>query len=184
MGVVSLIFLAVGVSMDTFAVSLCKGMSAKNYKKTALVCAVWFSVFQIVMLTVGFLLCSIFDEYVDMFDHWIAFALFMFNGAKMIRDSRNGENEDVYNGLDFKHMFTLSLATSIDALAVGITFALLGANIFLAVPIIFSGTFLFTIIGTIIGQKFGKKYKRQATIIGGVILILLGIKILVEGIWF
>ena len=178
MGLISLIFLAIGVSMDTFAVSLCKGMSAKNYKKSAIVCAIWFSVFQIIMLTTGFLLCSIFDEYVDMFDHWIAFALFVINGVKMIKDSGESTDDSSCSELSFKHMFTLSFATSIDALAVGISFALLNANIFVAALVIFIGTFAFTIIGTIIGQKFGKKTS-ITQIIGGLLILLIAAKIVV-----
>lgn len=182
MGTLSLILLAVGVSMDTFAVSLCNGMSAQNYKKCAVVSAVWFSSFQVIMLLLGYLLFCLFDEYVDMFDHWIAFFLFFFNGAKTIKDS--GKNETRTFDLKFKSMLSLSFATSIDALAVGISFSLLGANAWLGTIIIFISTFLFTVLGTIIGNKFGQRYKKKATIFGGVILILMGIKILIEGLFF
>lgn len=182
MGTLSLILLAVGVSMDTFAVSVCNGMSTSNCKKFAIVSAIWFSVFQVIMLSLGFLLFSVFDAYIDIFDHWIAFFLLSINGIKTIKNSK--KQETFKADLGIKNMLSLSIATSIDALAVGISFALLGVNFKVGLLSIFFCTFLFTILGTFIGHRFGQKHKQKASIFGGIILILIGIKILIEGIFF
>lgn len=182
MGLVEILFLSIGVSMDTFAVSICKGVSIKNKsKKCAIICASWFSIFQIIMVVLGYLLCSIFAENIDDYDHWIAFVLFTINGLKMLKEAIKPKEDTIKDDLSFKTMFILSLTSSIDALSVGVTFALLETNMFISTPIIFICTFLLSVIGFKIGQSVGNKYKRQASIAGGIILILLGIKILIEG---
>ncbi len=182
MKIIELIFLAIGVSMDTFAVSICKGLTIKNQQiKSAFICGIWFAGFQIIMVVLGYLLCSIFADKIDDYDHWIAFALFLINGAKMLKEAIKPKEDTIKDDFSFKTMFMLSFTTSFDALAVGITFALLETNLFVAVPTIFLCTFILSVLGFKLGQCFGKKYKRQATFAGGLILILLGIKILVEG---
>ncbi len=184
MSIYEVLLIAVSVAMDAFAVSVCKGMSSKKKLKTAVSCGSWFAVFQMIMPTLGFLLGALFANLIQNFDHWIVFGLLAFLGANMITEALCGDEEDQKDDTSFKQMLLLSLATSIDALAVGISFALVGTNMFIAIPIIGATTFLFCFVGAIIGQKLSQNHEKIATIIGGIILAILGIKILVEHLFF
>ena len=160
MGLPELFILAVGLSMDAFAVSVCKGLAMKQitFKKAAIVGA-WFGGFQALMPLIGWLLGSRFKSYITAIDHWIAFVLLLIIGANMIKESFDKSEESANASLGFKIMLMLAIATSIDALAVGVTFAFLDVNI---------------------GSVFGVKYKSKAELAGGIILILIGTKILLE----
>lgn len=181
MSLLSLFILAVGLSMDAFAVSVCKGLSMKklSVKKAAIV-GLWFGGFQGLMPLIGYLLGSQFEQYITSIDHWIAFILLAFIGISMIREALSKDEEEVNESLDVKTMFLLAVATSIDALAVGITFAFLQVDIVPAVCFIGVTTFVLSAIGVKVGNVFGTKYKSRAEIAGGIILILLGVKILLE----
>ena len=195
MDLITLLSISVAVSMDAFSVSICKGLATKNFSiKTALLCGLWFGSFQALMPVIGFFLGSQFEHFITNIDHWIAFALLSFIGINMIREALN-ENEitDVEQqpivdnqgtSTGFKTMLGLAIATSIDALAVGVTFAFLKVNIWFSVMIIGITTFLFSFVGVKIGNVFGSRYSKTAEIIGGVILILLGLKIFVEHLFF
>lgn len=180
-GILEILLIAVGLSMDAFAVSVCKGLSMKkmNWKKTAII-ALYFGIFQALMPVVGYFLGTSFEELVKQIDHWIAFILLGIIGLNMIREALKNESENCNDNVDFKTMIILAIATSIDALTVGITFAFLGTNIFLSAVIIGITTFILSIIGVKIGNKFGDKYEKKAEIAGGIILILMGVKILLE----
>lgn len=181
MGIGTLITLAIGLSMDAFAVSICKGLALKKitFGNAALV-GLWFGGFQALMPLLGYFLGAQFKDYITAFDHWIAFGLLIIIGAKMIKEAFS-KDEDCENGsLSPKTMAVLAVATSIDALAVGITFAFLEVKIVPAVCLIGCTTFLFSAAGVKIGNVFGTRYKKKAEIVGGVVLILLGIKILLE----
>lgn len=180
MGVLEIILIGIGLAMDAFAVSVCKGLSMKkmNWKNTTII-ALYFGGFQALMPVIGFLLGIGFESKIKSFDHWIAFALLSFIGINMIKEAY-GEKEDADDKVDFKTMVVLAIATSIDALAVGVTFAFLDVNIIFAVTIIGIITFILSIFGVKIGNVFGDKYERKAETVGGIILILLGLKILLE----
>ena len=187
MGFLELALIGVGLSMDAFAVSICKGLSMRKVdKKYMLVLAAFFGGFQALMPTLGWFLGSQFQTYITAIDHWIAFILLTLIGGKMILDviKEKGENEEVCPDdsvrIDLKEFFLLAVATSIDALAVGITFACLQVKLASSVTIIGCITFCFTIAGVLIGNVFGTKFKDKATILGGVILIAIGVKILLE----
>lgn len=184
MGIVELLLIAVGLSMDAFAVSVCKGLSmTKLNMKHATVIAFFFGGFQAMMPLFGWFLGSRFQKYIVNFDHWIAFALLVFIGGQMILESLKEETQVEERGdiLKIKQLFLLAIATSIDALAVGITFALLpGTNIWLSVTMIGITTFLLSLGGVAIGFRFGSRYEKKAQIAGGTILVILGIKILLE----
>ena len=187
MGFLELALIGVGLSMDAFAVSICKGLSMRKVdKKYMLVLAAFFGGFQALMPTLGCFLGSQFKNYITAIDHWIAFILLTLIGGKMILDviKEKGENEEVCPDdsvrIDLKEFFLLAVATSIDALAVGITFAFLQVKLASSVTIIGCITFCFTIAGVLIGNVFGTKFKDKATILGGVILIAIGAKILLE----
>lgn len=187
MGFLELALIGVGLSMDAFAVSICKGLSMRKVdKKYMLVLAAFFGGFQALMPTLGWFLGSQFQTYITAIDHWIAFILLTLIGGKMILDviKEKGENEEVCPDdsvrIDLKEFFLLAVATSIDALAVGITFAFLQVKLASSVTIIGCITFCFTIAGVLIGNAFGTKFKDKATILGGVILIAIGVKILLE----
>jgi putative Mn2+ efflux pump MntP len=184
MGIIELILIAVGLAMDAFAVSICKGLNMKkiNYVHGAII-ALFFGVFQSLMPLIGWLVGSSFSSYITQFDHWIAFILLVLIGGNMIRESlqeEEEEGEDQEDRLDYKELFLLAIATSIDALAVGITFAFLQVEIISSVLIIGAITFVISFVGVIIGNLFGSKFKNKAEIVGGIILILIGIKILLE----
>ncbi len=182
MGMLELILIAAGLSMDAFAVSVCKGLSAGKLQwKHYLLVGVWFGGFQALMPTLGYFLGSTFEKYITSFDHWIAFVLLAVIGGNMLREGLSGEEEQGDASFAFRTMFILAVATSIDALAVGITFALLpDVHISAAVGIIGGITFVFSTVGLKVGNIFGLKYKSKAEIAGGAILILMGIKILLE----
>ena len=180
-----LVLIAVGLSMDAFAVSLCKGLCMKklNYAH-AFVIALFFGVFQAVMPLIGWLLGTQFERYVTPVDHWIAFGLLVYIGGKMIWDALHEKSEpescDIDQKLDIKELFTLAIATSIDALAVGITVAFLQTDIVPAVALIGLITFALSFVGVWIGFKFGVRFQKKAEIAGGAVLILIGLKILLE----
>ena len=181
MGLLELFILAVGLSMDAFAVSVCKGLAMpKITVKKAAVVGIWFGGFQALMPALGYLLGSQFKNRSTAIDPWIAFILLGIIGGNMIREACSGECEKENDSLDIKTMFLLAVATSIDALAVGITFAFLKVNIAAAVSFIGVTTFVISAAGVKIGNIFGTKYKSKAELAGGIILILLGLKILLE----
>jgi len=182
MGFVELLLIAVGLSMDAFAVSICKGLSTGKAKAGHYLCVgLWFGGFQALMPLTGYYLGSAFEKYINSFDHWIAFGLLLFIGGNMIRESLSKEEEKTDASYGVKSMAVLAIATSIDALAAGIMFALLpGVNIFLAVGFIGLITGVLSAIGLKVGNVFGTKYKAKAEFAGGVILIVLGVKILLE----
>ena len=185
MSLFTLFVTAVGLSMDAFAVSICKGLAMKKlFWKKALIIGLWFGGFQALMPSVGYLLGSRFEKYVISIDHWIAFVLLALIGINMIRESLSGEEENANDAVDFKTMLLLAIATSIDALAVGVTYAFLQVQIVPAVSFIGIITFSLSIIGVKIGNVFGLKYKTKAEIAGGVILLLMGTKILLEHLGF
>ena len=182
MGIGELIVLSVGLGMDAFAVSICKGLSMKkmNWKK-ALIIGLYFGGFQAIMPVLGYSLSKGFENFVTSIDHWIAFILLSIIGGKMVKDAFSPENSENCNeDVGFKTMIVLAIATSIDALAVGITFAFLNVNLILAIALIGSITFFLSVIGTKVGNVFGDRYENKAELLGGVILIFLGIKILLE----
>lgn len=182
MGILELLSLAVGLSMDAFAVAVCKGLSTKEVKwKHYLVVGVWFGGFQALMPTVGYILGSSFEKYIKSVDHWVAFVLLAFIGGNMLKDGLSKQTETTDASFSFRSMFLLAIATSIDALAVGITFALLpDVNVSFAVLFIGVITFILSAVGLKVGNLFGLRYKNKAEIAGGVILILIGVKILLE----
>lgn len=176
-----IILVGIGLSMDAFAVSICKGLSMKKLKwKNAVIVGAYFGLFQAIMPLSGYLLGTTFSDLVISIDHWIAFILLTTIGGKMLKEAYSNNEEDENDKLDFKTMLVLAIATSIDALAVGITFAFFEINIIKAISIIGFLTFTISAIGVIIGNKFGHKFQGKAEIVGGVILILIGLKILVE----
>ena len=183
---IELFLLGIGLAMDAFAVSVCKGLGMRRLnKKQALIIGLYFGGFQALMPLVGWLLGSQFQKYITSIDHWIAFILLGFIGGKMmieaIREWNEEETVDVMDApLDHKNMLVLAVATSIDALAVGITFAFLDTPIIEAITIIGITTMLISIIGVVVGNFFGSRYKSKAEFIGGLILVLLGLKILLE----
>ena len=178
-----LLLVAVGLSMDAFAVALCKGFNMKklNYRH-ALIIAAFFGGFQAAMPLLGYFLGRQFQQYITAFDHWIAFVLLTFVGGKMLAEAFKETNEcdTCQEKLDLKELFILAVATSIDALAVGISFAFLQVSILESISIIGCTTFLLSFIGVALGNRFGMKYKNKAEIAGGVVLILIGVKILLS----
>lgn len=185
MGLIELFLIAVGLSMDAFAVSVCKGLAIPKctFKKAAIV-GLWFGGFQALMPAIGYVLGAQFQETIASIDHWIAFVLLALIGGNMIHEALDNDEEEADASLDVKTMFLLAVATSIDALAIGITFAFLKVNIIPAVCFIGIVTFIISFAGVKIGNIFGARYKNKAEIVGGVILILLGLKILLEHLGF
>lgn len=181
MGILDLFILAVGLSMDAFAVSICKGLSLKKIKpKHMVIAGLWFGGFQGLMPLIGFFLGSFFSDMITKYAHWIAFLLLLFLGGSMIKEAYGNEDE-LDASMSVGNMFLLAVATSIDALAVGVTFAFLQVHIVPAVSFIGVITFIFSALGVKIGSIFGTKYSRKAQLSGGIILILIGLKILLEG---
>lgn len=191
MDFITLFLLAIGLSMDAFAVSICKGLAMPKVKiRSCLIVGLWFGGFQGLMPLTGYLLGVRFSSYIDSFSSWIAFFLLSFIGGNMIREAISGKDEEEDAGLGFREMFLLAIATSIDALAVGITFACVPVCLFsslsplvntlLGCLVIALTTCMISMIGLNIGNIFGVKYKTKAEIAGGILLILLGIKILAE----
>lgn len=182
MSIWDLFILAVGLSMDAFAVSVCKGLSLGKIKpKHMCIAGAWFGGFQALMPLIGYFLGSFFAEMIEKYDHWVAFVLLAFIGGNMIKESFD-KDEKVDSSMDVKSMLLLAIATSIDALAVGVTFAFLQVQIVPAVSFIGVITFIFSAVGVKIGSLFGTKYKSKAELFGGIVLVLIGIKILLEGI--
>ncbi len=187
MGIGELFLLAVGLSMDAFAVSVCKGLAMKKATLRAeATCGLWFGGFQALMPTVGFFLGALFADAIEAFDHWVAFALLAIIGINMLKEALEkkdepGDNPEKDADLSVKTMFLMAVATSIDALAVGISLAMVGSvNIWLAAAFIGICTCLLSALGVKIGNVFGSRYEKKAELAGGVILILLGVKILLE----
>ena len=197
MSFVEILLIGIGLSMDAFSVSICKGLTTKQFSwKMALTCGLWFGFFQALMPLIGYFLGDQFEEYITAVDHWIAFGLLFLIGANMIREAVWGKTENgerrTENGEQEKEnfpfsvfrsqlqMFQLAIATSIDALAVGISFACIQVKIWSSILIIGVTTFLFSVLGVKIGNVFGSKFEKSAGIVGGIILILIGLKILLE----
>lgn len=184
MSILEILLLGIGLSMDAFAVSICKGLSTKRLQtRHYLIIGAWFGGFQALMPAIGYFLGSTFKKYIDSYDHWIAFVLLTLIGANMLREafSKGEENDEKDASFAFKSMLVLAVATSIDALAVGVSFAILPqVNITAAVLFIGVVTFVLSAVGLKVGNIFGAKYKSKAEIVGGVILILIGLKILLE----
>lgn len=181
MSIVELFILAVGLSMDAFAVSICKGLSLGKIKaKHMCVAGAWFGGFQALMPLAGYFLGGFFADLITQYASWIAFVLLVFLGIRMIQEAR-GEDGEMDGRMDAKNMFLLAVATSIDALAVGVTFAFLKVAIVPAVCFIGIVTFVCSAIGVKVGNMFGARYKTKAEICGGVILILIGVKIVLDG---
>lgn len=181
MDLLSLFLIAVGLSMDAFAVSVCKGLATPKYKlKYSMICGAWFGGFQALMPTVGYLLGVNFKKYITAIDHWIAFVLLALIGFNMIREALKNDDDGADPSFTAKSMLLLAIATSIDALAIGITFAFLDVNIVAAVLFIGVCTFVISAAGVKIGSVFGTRFKSKAEIAGGAILIILGLRILIE----
>ena len=176
-----IVVIGIGLAMDAFAVSVCKGLSMKKIEwRKAIIIALYFGIFQALMPVLGFFLGSAFSTFVKQVDHWIAFILLAIIGGNMIKESNDDEEEKRNSNIDVKTMIGLAVATSIDALAVGVTFAFFEVNLLLAISIIGIITFVLSVIGVIIGNKFGDKFQNRAELAGGIILIIIGIKILIE----
>lgn len=181
MSLFELFILAVGLSMDAFAVSICKGLSLGEIDlKSSAKVGLWFGGFQAFMPLLGFILGVRFKDYITAIDHWVAFVLLGIIGLNMIKEAVKGGEDDLDASLSIKKMFPLAVATSIDALAVGITFAFLSVDIIPAVSFIGVITFVLSSLGVAIGHMFGAKYKSKAEFLGGAILIILGVRILLE----
>ncbi len=181
MGISELLLIGIGLSMDAFAVSIGKGLSTKRLKpRHYLSVGVWFGGFQALMPIVGYLLGVSFASLVESFDHWIAFVLLSIIGINMIRESLHGDECEIHSDFSIYSMFMLAIATSIDALAIGVSFAFLQIDILPAASIIGITTFILSMIGLRIGNIFGCRYKSKAEFVGGAVLIIIGIKILVE----
>ncbi len=185
MGFWGLFLLAIGLSMDAFAVSLCKGLSVEKVKfKNMLSCGAWFGGFQALMPLIGFFIGSLFAEYIVAVDHWVAFILLALIGGNMIKEAflKSDDCEDEKNAdFSMKTMFIMAIATSIDALAIGVSLSMTGdVDIWLSIALIGVVTFVLSTLGVKLGAVFGAKYKKKAELLGGIILIVLGLKILLE----
>ena len=180
MGFIELLLIAVGLSMDAFAVSVCKGLSVKKVGvKHAALAGLYFGGFQFLMPVIGYLLGFRFESVIESIDHWVAFVLLAFIGGNMIKESF-GKAEELNDDFGVKTMLLMAIATSIDALAVGITFAFLEVQILPAAGLIGVTTFLMSFVGIYIGNAFGIRYKSRAELAGGIILVVIGVKILLE----
>ena len=185
MSYLELFVIAVGLSMDAFAVSICKGLSVRRLKpRHNLICGLYFGGFQALMPVIGWLLGRQFESLIKSIDHWIAVALLVLIGANMIREAVKNEEENLNDSFSPKTMLPLAVATSIDALAVGVTFAFLDVSIVPAVSMIGATTFILSAVGVKIGNVFGAKYKSKAELVGGIVLIAMGVKILIEHLFF
>lgn len=185
MTVLELLLIAIGLSMDAFAVAICKGLAIneKGWKKSIII-GLYFGLFQAIMPVIGYFLGTTFEDLVTKIDHWIAFLLLGLIGGSMLKEAFSNNSESYDDNVGFKTMIVLAIATSIDALAIGITFAFLNVNLVMAVLMIGIITFMLSIIGVKIGNQFGVRYGKRAEIVGGIILILLGVKILLEHLGF
>lgn len=181
MGIIELLLIAVGVSMDAFAVSICKGLSTRKIRPSyALSAGLWFGGFQALMPVLGFYLGVSFADFVADVDHWIAFVLLGIIGAKMIKESFENDSCELTAGFSWRSMLPMAVATSIDALAIGVSFAFLKVDIWWSVLMIGITTGLFSAGGVYIGNAFGCRYKSKAELVGGAILCIMGVKILIE----
>ena len=181
MGFFELFLIGIGLSMDAFAVAICKGLGMERInKRDTLLLALFFGGFQALMPTLGFLLGYRFESFITSIDHWIAFILLALIGGNMIREALGKDEEHENDDFSFKAMLPLAVATSIDALAVGISFAFLGVDIVQAALLIGATTFVLSGVGIFVGNIFGSKYKSKAEFLGGAVLILIGLKILLE----
>ena len=181
MSLIELFLIAVGLSMDAFAVSICKGLSVRKAEiKHSLIVGAYFGGFQALMPAIGYVLGRQFESLITSVDHWIAFVLLGIIGGNMIREALKGDAEEMDDSFTFRTMLPLAIATSIDALAMGVTFAFLQVQIVPAVLFIGVTTFVLSAIGLKVGNVFGAKYKSRAELFGGVVLVLMGIKILLE----
>lgn len=185
MNISEIFLIGVGLSMDAFAAAVCKGLNQKKFNiKNGFIIALFFGGFQALMPFFGWALGKQFEKYITSIDHWITFVLLGFIGGKMIYEALTEKEETqesaVREILDLKEILVLSVATSIDALAVGITFAFLTVNIASSVTLIGLTTFVISFAGFVIGNKFGAKYQNKAELLGGIILVLIGFKILLE----
>ena len=181
MTLLNLFLIAVGLSMDAFAVSVCKGLAMEKAPlKKAAIAGVWFGSFQALMPLLGYLLGNRFEKYITHIDHWITFGLLALIGANMVKEAFSKEEEKASSTMYFKEMFLLAVATSIDALAVGITFPFLRVDLLPAVCLIGATTFVLSALGVKVGNLFGSRYKSRAELAGGILLILMGVKILLE----
>ena len=181
MNIIELLLTSISLAMDAFAVSICKGLSMEKYSiKKGIIIGLYFGIFQSLMPMIGYLLGNYFENIINSIDHWIAFILLVIIGLNLIKDGLSKEDEMLNENINIKEMIPLSIATSIDALAVGITFSILEINMIKVIIIIGIITLLLSIIGTKLGYSFGNKYKDKSKILGGVILIIIGIKILLK----
>lgn len=181
MSFIEIFFISVGLAMDAFAVATCKGLAMKKLEwKKALIVGLYFGFFQALMPIIGYFLGIKFQDKIVNIDHWIAFILLLAIGINMIKEAITSKDEEKNDDISFKNMIILSIATSIDALAIGITLAFLNCNIIKSATCIGIITLILSTIGVKIGNKFGAKYENKAEIVGGTILIILGIKILIE----
>lgn len=181
MGIAELMLLAVGLSMDAFSVAICKGLSLRSIRlEQAVEVGLWFGVFQASMPVIGFLIGIGFSNYIVAWDHWIAFVLLGYLGVNMLRNAKEGKDASLAEELDRREMLALALATSVDALAVGVTFAFLKVNLPLAVSAIGVTTFLLSAFGVWLGKLFGSRFRAPAQVLGGIVLVLIGLKILLE----
>lgn len=182
MGIVELFMIAVGLSMDAFAVSVCKGLSLGKIKwKHMCIAGIWFGAFQAIMPSIGYFFGSFFADFVVSYAHWIAFILLAIIGINMIKESYEEDEEEMNGCMSMSCMFILAVATSIDALAVGVSFAFLRVNLLSAVLFIGCITFVISAAGVKLGSLFGARYKSKAELAGGIVLIAIGIKVLLEG---
>ncbi len=182
MGILELLILAIGLAMDAFAVSICKGLAMKKAGlREGLIVGLWFGGFQALMPLIGYFLGSAFKDYIVNVDHWIAFVLLALIGGLMIKESFSKEEEEADGSIAFKTMLVMAIATSIDAMAIGVSFGMLpDVNIVVAITLIGVITMGLCMVGVKIGNVFGAKYKSKAELAGGIILVLLGVKILLE----
>ena len=182
MGLLELLILAIGLAMDAFAVSICKGLAMKKAGiKEGFIVGLWFGGFQALMPLIGYFLGAAFEVYITKFDHWIAFVLLCLIGGMMLKEALSHEEEETDGSLSFKTMLVMAIATSIDALAIGISFGILpDVNIAAAISLIGVITLALCMVGVKLGNVFGSRYKSKAELAGGIILILIGTKILLE----
>lgn len=186
MSIIEIALIGVGLAMDAFAVSICKGLAMRrmNYKK-AIIIAAFFGVFQALMPALGYVLGTTFANKIAAIDHWIAFILLALIGENMIKEALSSDDDECQDdSLRLGDLIMLSIATSIDALAVGITFAFFNVSLLLSVSMIGIITFIICVIGVKVGNVFGEKYKSKAELAGGLILIVMGAKILIDHLFF
>lgn len=182
MDALSVVLIAVGLAMDAFAVSICKGLAVKGLNwRHALIVGLWFGGFQALMPVLGYFLGSTFSEFITSYDHWVVFAILGLIGVNMIREALSDEEEAIDGDLGMRTMILLAVATSIDALAVGVTFSMNGDGILVPAVMIGVITMAISMVGVWIGGRFGDRYGNRAEMLGGVILILMGLKFLLEG---